>query len=516
MEATKLKSFFDRYWILFVLVAIKMILQFVLVNPVYELHRDEFLHLNQADHLAFGFISVPPFTSLVSKIIFLLDGSLFWIRFFPAFFGAMTVIVTWLIVESIGGNLLSKILVSFALVFSVLIRINILFQPNSFDILAWTTVFYLLIKYVETEQSKWLYFLSLVITIGLYNKYNLVFLLIGLLAGIILTQQRIWFTKIPIWKALMLVAILILPNLIWQAVYHFPVLHHMKALKESQLDHNSYLGFIRGQIMFFFGSIPLIICAVIALIRYKPFRVYRFIGLAVLSVLIVFTLLKAKDYYAIGLYPVLFAFGSVYLESVLSRKWKFIVIPALLGINLIIFISLIKTVFPVLTPSEIRANAQDFEKLGMLRWEDGKNHELPQDFADMLGWKEMADKALKAYQMIPENELKNTLIFCDNYGQTGALNYYNRKKMPEAYSFNTDYIYWLPFQHQVRNILFVGKRPSQKVIDQFSEIKLVGVVESEYAREKGTEIYLLNGAITDISEMINKLAADRKERFDIF
>jgi hypothetical protein len=80
----------------------------------------------------------------------------------------------------------------------------------------------------------------------------------------------------------------------------------------------------------------------------------------------------------------------------------------------------------------------------LLRWEDGLNHPLPQDFADMLGWKELADKALIAYQMIPVQELNNTLIFCDNYGQTGALNYYNRNKTSEAYSFNTDYIYWLP------------------------------------------------------------------------
>ncbi|KKX47100.1 hypothetical protein L950_0228290 [Sphingobacterium sp. IITKGP-BTPF85] len=28
----------------------------------------------------------------------------------------------------------------------------------------------------------------------------------------------------------------------------------------------------------------------------------------------------------------------------------------------------------------------------MLTWEDGKEHQLPQDFADMLGWKELAKK----------------------------------------------------------------------------------------------------------------------------
>ena len=64
----------SNYWILIIFVVLKLVLQFVFVNPVYELHRDEFLHLNQANHLAFGFISVPPLTSLFSKIIYFLGG----------------------------------------------------------------------------------------------------------------------------------------------------------------------------------------------------------------------------------------------------------------------------------------------------------------------------------------------------------------------------------------------------------------------------------------------------------
>ena len=33
---------------------------------------------------------------------------------------------------------------------------------------------------------------------------------------------------------------------------------------------------------------------------------------------------------------------------------------------------------------------------GPLRWETGAMHELPQDYADMLGWQEMAGLALRA------------------------------------------------------------------------------------------------------------------------
>jgi len=152
----------------------------------------------------------------------------------------------------------------------------------------------------------------------------------------------------------------------------------------------------------------------------------------------------------------------------------------------------------------------------MLRWEDGQNHALPQDFADMIGWKEMALKSLKAYKMIPVDELKYTLVFCDNYGQVGALNYYNRSKMPEAYSFNTDYIYWLPRLTLIKNILLVGKEPDKEIIHLFFSYKIIDSVGNAFAREKGTKIILLSGAKPEFTEIFYKKAEERKATFDIF
>lgn len=510
------RKLIGNYWILLVFVALKLVLQFVLVNPIYELHRDEFLHLNQANHLAFGFISVPPLTSLFSKMIYLLGGDLFWVRFFPGLFGSLTVVFAWLIVEEIGGSLISKILVSCALVFSVLVRINILFQPNSFDILSWTMIFYLLIRYINTSHTKWLYWLAIIVALGLYNKYNLIFLLIGLLVGILFTSQRKLFSISTFYKALLLSFILILPNLIWQFDHGFPVIQHMKILKLNQLDNNSSSGFLKSQIMFFFGSLPLSLAALWAFIFYKPFKPYRIMGICFVFSLALFSFLKAKDYYAIGLYPALFAFGAVFIEKALVGKWKQVIVPFIFIFNLSVFIHIAKLVFPVLTPLEISQDKAAFEKMGLLRWEDGKNHTLPQDFADMIGWQEMADKSLKAYRMIPANEWENSLVFCDNYGQTGAINYYNRGKMPEAYSFNTDYIYWLPRIKEIKNILLVGHKPSQEVLDMFTGCKLVGVVENEFAREKNTEIYLLTGGNNQVTDTFYKMAEDRKNRLDIF
>jgi hypothetical protein len=514
---THLKKFFSNYWVLLLLVVLKFVLQWIVVNPLYELHRDEFLHLDQANHLAWGFISVPPLTSVISKMILLLGGGLFWVRFFPALFGALTIVFTWLIVETLEGNLFAKILASCAVLFSVMVRLNILFQPNAFDILTWTILFYLIINYFKSGKSKWLFVFAIISVLGLYNKYTTGFLLVSLALGILISPERQLFGKRSFWIAIIILVGLFIPNIIWQVNNHFPVIGHMKVLKANQLDNNSSVGFLFDQLKFIAGSVLLILSAILAFIKYKPFRNYRSAGIAVLFVLSLFTILKAKNYYAFGLYPFLFAAGSVYFEKILSEKSRKIIFPILISANLITFLVTFTLVYPVYSPEQIRKHAASFEKMGMLRWEDGKNHQLPQDFSDMLGWKEIADKALLAYNMIPPNENKQVLVYADNYGQAGAVNYYNREtSLPECYSFCTDYIFWIPESENYKYMILIGNEPSNEVKALFSDIRLVGSVENEYAREKGTGIYLFKGASSKFSEAFYEIRKDRIDKNDIY
>jgi len=385
---SEIKSFLRNYWILAIFVLIKLFLQYSLVNPVYELHRDEYLHLDQAFHLAVGYISVPPFTSWISKIIYLLGGDIFWIRFFPVLFGAITIITAWLIVVELDGKLWGKILTSSFLIFSMLMRINVLYQPNSFDFLIWTTVFYGLIRCLKTEKSGWFIFLAIIIPLGVYNKYNVLFLLIGLFIGIGISRQRIIFKQKVFYLALALCLIILMPNIVWQIENHFPVMHHFTTLSKTQLVHVQRLDFLIDQVKFaLIGSLTIL--AFWALLFCKPFQPYRFVGYTYLTVIILYVLFRAKSYYAVGLYPVLFAFGSVYLEKVLKKPWK----PAmalLIILRIALFLGIAKYMMPFQSPAEIIDNKEKYEQFGLLRWEDGKNHQLPQDFADMSGWREMA------------------------------------------------------------------------------------------------------------------------------
>ncbi|RYZ84692.1 MAG: glycosyl transferase, partial [Proteobacteria bacterium] len=80
----------QRNLLLAFFILVKFALGYWIIHPIYELHRDEFLHLDQANHPAFGYLSVPPVTSWIASLIQLLGNGIFWVKFFPILFGVLT------------------------------------------------------------------------------------------------------------------------------------------------------------------------------------------------------------------------------------------------------------------------------------------------------------------------------------------------------------------------------------------------------------------------------------------
>ena len=152
---------------------------------------------------------------------------------------------------------------------------------------------------------------------------------------------------------------------------------------------------------------------------------------------------------------------------------------------------------------------------GALKWEDQKNHPLPQDFADMLGWEEMAQKAAAAFSTLNKEEKKQTIIFCDNYGMAGAINFYRKKyNFPEAYSDNASFLYWLPDQMPMKNlVLITGDQDEMQhdFIKDFSSAILYDSITNPYAREHGSLIIILKGANDTFRKMFEeKIDQDKK------
>jgi hypothetical protein len=493
--------------ILLSFVLLKFILQYWLIDPVYDLHRDEYLHLDQGKHLAWGYLSVPPVTSWLSYLVLQLGNSFFWIKFFPALFGALTIVVVWKAIEELNGGLFALVLGATSILFSVILRLNILYQPNSLEVLLWTVLYFCLLKYIHSENKKWLWWAAVTFALGFLNKYNIAFQLIGLIPALLITEHRRVFTKPTLYLAAVLALLLISPNLWWQYQNGFPVVTHMQELTERQLVNVNRADFIKDQILYFLPAFFVLIAALLSFFFYKPFSRYRVFFWSFVFTLLVFIYFKAKSYYAIGLYPFLLAFGSVYLERLTQRSWKVYLRPIAVLVIVVAFIPLLQVAFPNKSPQEILQNLKPYQALGLLRWEDGKEHSLPQDFADMLGWRELAQKTDSVYVTMQDKE--HTLVLCDNYGQAGAINYYSRYKSMQAVSMNADYINWFPLQKEIRNVILVQEisdtdkeRKRERAL--FEQVSKRGEVTNPFAREYGTSIYALEGARVSINAILQQ------------
>lgn len=496
-------------------ILLKFLLQYLLFNPGYDLQRDEYLHLDQANHLAWGFQSVPPVTSWISCIIKLLGNSVFWVKFFPALFGALTMVVVWKAIEELKGNLFALILGETCVLFSALLRLNFLFQPNSLDVLCWTTFYYVLIKYINTENVKWLFIGSFVFAIGFLNKYNIIFLFIGLFPAILFSGQRKVLARKEFYFAIVFGLLLILPNLLWQYKNDFPVYHHLKELAETQLVNVNRIDFIKEQLFYFFGSLPVIIVSFYALLFHKSFKKLRLFFWAITFTVIIFIYFKAKSYYAIGLYPIYISFGAVFLGSKLNTDWRKYLQPILLAVPIIFYVLLFNLFFSIKNPRYIIENETTYKKLGLLRWEDGKDHSLPQDFADMLGWKELAEKVEVDYNKLPNKE--QTIILCDNYGEAGAINYYTKNKNIKAVSFNADYINWFNLNHKIENFIrvkeFNGSNDElEKTRPFFNTAFVADSITNSLAREYRTTIFVFSSPKIDINQRL-KTEVDKKRNY---
>ena len=495
----------------------KFLFQYFLISPEYDLQRDEYLHLDQANHLAWGYFSVPPFTSWISWIIKALGNGVFWVKFFPALFGALTIVVVWKAIEELKGNLFALIVGATCVLFSALLRLNLLYQPNSFDVLSWTTFYFIFIKYINTEKPKWLYIAAVVFAIGFLNKYNIIFLLIGLFPAILLSEHRRVFAKKEFYYSVLLALLLISPNLLWQYNNDFPVMHHLKELAATQLVNVSRWGFLKDQLFYFIGGLLVILAGLFSLLFYPAFKKYTLFFLAMFFTLLIFTYLKAKSYYAIGLYPVYISFGSVFLAAILQHGWRKYLQPVFILIPVLFFIPMYGVLFPNKSPDYIIKNAKAYKDLDLLRWEDGKEHPLPQDFADMLGWKELAVKMDSICAGLPN--LDRTLILCDNYGEAGAINYYTKNKKIKAASFNADYINWFNLNQKITDVILVKEaddedKNRQVEIPLFDSVYLADKRINEYAREQEISIYVLLGAKVDVMKRIkDEIVQKKKDQF---
>ncbi len=504
------------YRVAIILSLVKFILPFLVQDGTYELHRDEYLYLAEARHLSWGYMEVPPLLSIFAWIGSAFGNSFFWVKFWPSLFGALTVWTTCSIIREMGGKNFAQFLAGLCLIAGIYARINFLFQPNFLEVYWWTLLALLLVKYANTEEPKYLYYLGIVAGLSFLSKYSLLFFAAGIGVGLLLTRLRAVFTRRHIYLAAIITLLIAAPNIIWQYTHNFPVVYHMKELREKQLAYVSALDFTKDQFLMHATCFFVWVIGLYYVLLNQRGRTYQFIGWIYLTVIALLIASSGKNYYSLGAYPMLFAAGAVCIERWTRERagWIRFAMPAF---TITLFIFLLPLLLPVWKPASL---AEYYKRAGSaftssLKWEDQKFHPLPQDFADMLGWKQMASKASKTYFALPDSAKARTMIFCWNYGQAGALMYYGGDSLP-VHTANASFLFWMPQYYNLNNVILVSDasaKQSGELTSHFSSAKVVDLVTDPFAREKGTTITLLEGADGEMNKILETRIGELKREF---
>ncbi|MDQ6860645.1 MAG: glycosyltransferase family 39 protein [Verrucomicrobiota bacterium] len=479
----------------------------LLTNSRYGYFRDELYYIACSRHLAAGYVDLAPLSAWVLRLETLLFGdSLFALRLFPATAGAMTVALTGALAHELGGRVWAVAL-GCAASASALAYLGIgnFYSMNAYEPLFWTGCVYLLVRIIN-GASPWLWLgFGAVAGLGVENKHSLVFFAGALTFAILVTADRREFAKPWIWLGGALAFVLALPNLVWQVQHGWPTYELLHNVAIS--GKNVVLGpaeFTSQQVLIMNpATLPLWLGGLIWLVWFPR---YRSLGIAYLLTLGAFIAMHAKHYYLAPIYPMLFAAGGVAFEQVFARRWRW-VNPAIAAAMLAIGAVLAPVILPIFPPENLLSYMRAIH-FHPPRTETAHTAALPQLFADQFGWEEMVGSFARAYQHLTPDEQARVGIYCQNYGQAGAIDFFGPKYgLPPAISGHQNYFYWGP-RGYTGELLLVIDTPNGEEREQFESVEDLGLIESSpwaMPWQQRSHLYLCRGLKGDLRDFWPKL-----------
>jgi hypothetical protein len=132
---------------------------------------------------------------------------------------------------------------------------------------------------------------------------------------------------------------------------------------------------------------------------------------------------------------------------------------------------------------------------------------LPQQLADMFGWREMAAKVSGAYNALPPEERARAVFFGRNYGEAAAIDVYGPAfHGPPAISGHNSYYLWGLGGFDGSVVLAVGGDATRYALE-YQSVERVAELDSPYAMpyETNIPIYLLRNPRIPFANIWSKL-----------
>jgi hypothetical protein len=403
-------------------VALKCALELTVAGR-YGWHRDELYYAVAGLHLQGGYVEFPSVTALLAALARELFGwSLVGLRAFTILAAAGTVLVGALVARELGATRRAQTVAAVIIGFSPgMLGTNLLFQPVAFDQLTTMLVLWLALR-LALGRGSWP-LLGVAAGIGLETKYTIAVVLVLLVATFLVWRRdllRSW--GFPL--AVAIAAVLLVPNLVWEAGHGWTSVHWFLNPPPSGSDETRPQ-FVVNLILLTAVAFPVAVAGVVSLVRSRALRP---VGWTVVGTVAAYLLLGGKSYYALPVLLFALAAGAIPLDRWATRRRLLMAGALFVAVGLLV-LPLALPVLPLHTAV----------RLGFVKARG--------DYQSEVGW--------PAYVRLVERHATGAdVIVADNYGEAGALELFGRGLPPVA-STDVTMRYWRP-KASGRRTLVIG------------------------------------------------------------
>ena len=493
-------------------IALAKLLFHICFNNRYGYFRDEFNYIVCGDHLQWGYVDQPPLIPFLIRICrAVLGDSLRSIRFIPALASSLLVVQTAVLGREMGGRRFAVLLSAIsAVVVPQYLSNGSLLGTNCLEPNLWMGCAYFAILAIKRNDPRyWLWF-GVVAGLGMEEKYSIAVFGLGIVVGLLLTEQRRAFADKWIWLGGLAAFLIFLPNLLWNIHYDWPFVQLIHNIKMDGRD------VVLGPVEFLWQQILLVnpltlpiwlrgLLFLLFSVRLKP---YRALGWCYLVCYAVFFVLHGKSYYLAPVYPMLLAAGAVVIEGSIDgrtdgaanlrpesarRRLQWLK-PVIIGVLLADGVYLSPIVVPILSPDHFLAYAKSLPfKLPVMEHSHARAA-LPQWYADQFGWQEIVDETAIAWNRIPAAERQDCGIFAQDYGQAGAIDFLGRRYgLPQSLSGHQTWFLWGPGGYSGNCMIVLDDR-REKLEQLWQHVDYVGTsAANPYALEQQIDVFICRG-----------------------
>lgn len=226
-------------------------------------------------------------------------------------------------------------------------------------------------------------------------------------------------------------------------------------------------------------------------------------------------LLRGKFYYIIGIYGILLVAGAIAIEHLWNSRFK-MVDYVVIAIMLILGIFTLPFSIPFLNVTEMIKYGNLYKQMGIvepMRWNDGKIHEIPHDYAIMTGSKELAETVNKLYSSLSIQEKKDCFIYAQSYGIASIISFFGHKiDIPEPVCYEDNFILWNKPTMDKRIMIYISYQRGE-FLNYFNQIRTVDKVANTNSFLDGVTVYICRSPSNEFYSYYQEVTEGMKNKF---